>query len=70
MAARRPVPCPYRCRKPVPSTVFVRFHPLRLDAEVRACPECKRLAVFPSGRAFRADWGQSLYVPERAPEGP
>jgi hypothetical protein len=51
--AVRPVPCPRRCRKPTPSTLFVRFHPLRDDAEIRRCPECGREAIFPTGERFR-----------------
>lgn len=55
----RPVTCPYKCQKPTPSTLFVRFHPLRNDAEIRGCPECRREAVFPTGDGFKEDWGLS-----------
>lgn len=57
MSAKRPVTCPHKCKSPAPSTVFVRFHPLRSDAEIRVCPECKREAIFPTGQAFKEDWG-------------
>lgn len=57
MSARRPVTCPYKCRRVHPTTVFLRFHPLRNDAEIRVCPECRRKAVFPIGLAFKKDWG-------------
>ena len=52
----RPVPCPYKCRKPTPTTLFVRFHPFRSDAEIRECPECRRQAIFPTGERFKRDW--------------
>lgn len=51
----RPCPCPYRCRKPAPSTHFVKFHPFRNDAEIRKCPECQRQAMFPTGERFKED---------------
>jgi hypothetical protein len=51
--AIRPVACPHRCRKPTPSTLFIRFHPLRSDAEIRECPECRKQTIFPTGEAFR-----------------
>ena len=70
MAVSRPVPCPHKCRKPVPTTLFVRFHPLRRDAEIRECPECRRQAVFPTGEGFREDWGQADAYPLRGREGP
>lgn len=57
MKVARPVPCPYRCRAPVPSTLFVRFHPFRYDAEIRECPHCRRRAIFPTGERFKEDWG-------------
>jgi len=51
----RPCRCPYRCKKPTPSTYFVRFHPLRKDAEIRECPECRRQSIFPTGETFKKD---------------
>lgn len=49
----RPCRCPHRCRRPTPSTLFVRLHPLRDDAEIRRCPECGRESIFPTGERFR-----------------
>ena len=46
--ARRPTPCTHKCRKPVPSTVFVRDHPFKEGWEVRKCPECKRDSAYSS----------------------
>jgi hypothetical protein len=67
MSAIRPVQCPYECRKPVPTTLFVRFHPFRSDAEIRECPECRRQAIFPVGESFKKDWALwgSDYVPSQ-----
>jgi hypothetical protein len=44
--------------------MFVRFHPLRSDAEIRQCPACGKQAVFPTGEKFRKDWdlSRSSYV--------
>jgi len=57
MRAKRPVTCQHKCRSPLPSTVFVRFHPFRSDAEIRECPNCRRQSIFPTGTAFKKDWG-------------
>ena len=72
MSAIRPVTCPYKCCKPTPTTLFVRFHPLRSDAEIRGCPECRREAIFPTGDGFKEDHGlraehYCLPAPRRSP---
>ena len=53
----RQVPCPFKCKKPTPATLFVRHHPLRNDAEIRECPECRRQSIWPTGEGFKEDWG-------------
>jgi len=45
---RRPTPCMHKCTRPVPSTLFLRFHPFKEGWEVRRCPECKKDSAYSS----------------------
>lgn len=44
---KRVTPCMHNCQKPVPATVFVRFHPFKPGYEVRRCFECGRDSAYP-----------------------
>lgn len=48
VTATRPTPCLHKCKKPIPSTLFVRWHPFKPGWEIRECPHCRKKSAYSS----------------------
>ena len=46
--ATRPVTCQHKCRKPTPTTLFIKHHPFKDGWEIRRCPNCGKDSAFDS----------------------